>query len=101
MSYIHNLRKVIGHDEILSIGASILVIKDKKILLQLRSDTKTWGIPRGAIELGETLEETAIRELKEETGLVATKFQLLNVFSGRDFFFEYPNKDKVYTVPVL
>ncbi|MEF9892701.1 MAG: NUDIX domain-containing protein [Anaerorhabdus sp.] len=100
MSYIQNLRKYVGHDEILSVGATILVVKENKILLQLRSDTRTWGIPGGAIELGETLEETASRELKEETGLVATKFQLLNVFSGPDFLFTYPNKDKVYTVPV-
>lgn len=101
MSYIQNLRKYVGHDEILSVGATILVVKENKILLQLRSDTRTWGIPGGAIELGETLEETASRELKEETGLVATKFQLLNVFSGPEFLFTYPNKDKVYTVPVL
>lgn len=101
MSYIQKLREYIGHDEILSVGVTILVVQENKILLQLRSDTKTWGIPGGAIELGETLLETATRELKEETGLVATEFQLLNVFSGKDFFFEYPNEDKVYTVPVL
>lgn len=62
MSYISNLRKIIGHNEIISIGASILVLNENKILLQLRSDTKTWGIPGGAIEIGETLEEAAARE---------------------------------------
>lgn len=49
MSYIQNLRKYVGHDEILSVGATILVVKENKILLQLRSDTRTWGIPGGQL----------------------------------------------------
>ncbi|SJZ81089.1 NUDIX hydrolase [Anaerorhabdus furcosa] len=101
MSYINELRKIVGHNEILSIGATIIVMKENKILLQLRSDIKTWGIPGGAIELGETLEEAATRELAEETGLICDEFELLNVFSGKEFFMEYPNGDKVWTVPVV
>ncbi len=85
----------------LSAGATVVVLKDNKILLNLRADTNTWGIPGGAIELGETLEQTAARELKEETNLEAESFTLLNVFSGKDFYFEYPNGDKLYSVVVL
>ncbi len=72
----------------LSAGATVVVLKDNKILLNLRSDTNTWGIPGGALELGETLEETAARELKEETNLEAMSYTLLNVFSGKDFYFK-------------
>ena len=61
MSYIKEIRKFIGHAPMLSAGATIVVLKQHKILLNLRSDTNTWGIPGGAIELGETLEETAAR----------------------------------------
>lgn len=85
----------------LSAGATVAVINDNKILLNLRSDTNTWGIPGGAIELGETLEETASRELKEETHLKAESFTLLNVFSGKNFYFKYPNNDELYSVVVL
>ena len=74
MSYISNMRKYIGRQPMLSAGATAVVIKDNKILLNLRSDTNTWGIPGGAIELGETLEETATRELKEETKLDCNSF---------------------------
>lgn len=101
MSYIKDIRKFIGHAPMLSAGATVVVIKDNKILLNLRSDTNTWGIPGGAIELGETLEETAARELKEETNLEAESFTLLNVFSGNNFYFEYPNGDELYSVVVL
>ena len=85
----------------LSAGATVVVLKDHKILLNLRSDTNTWGIPGGAAELGETLEDTAARELKEETNLTANHFKLLNVFSGRDFYFKYPNGDELYSVAAL
>lgn len=101
MSYISNMRKYIGHQPMLSAGATVVVIKDNKILLNLRSDTNTWGIPGGAIELGETLEETATRELKEETNLDCNSFTLLNVFSGKDFYFKYPNGDELYSVVAL
>ena len=101
MSYIGEIRKHIGHSPMLSAGATVAVLKDNKILLNLRSDTGTWGIPGGAMELGETLEEAAARELKEETNLCAEKYRLLNVFSGKDFFFTYPNGDELYSVAVL
>lgn len=66
MSYISELRKYIGHNPLICAGATVAVIKDKQILLNLRSDTITWDIPGGSLEVGETLEETAKRELKEE-----------------------------------
>ena len=53
------------------------------------------------MELYETIEETAIRELKEETGISADKLELVTVLSGKDFYFEYPNGDKMCTVIIL
>ena len=82
----------------LSVGATVIVMKDNKVLLNLRSDTRSWGIPGGAMELGETLEQTAARELKEETNLTAEKFSFLHLFSGPDFYFRYPNGDELYSV---
>lgn len=101
MGYISELRKYISYNPLISAGATVTVIKDKQILLNLRSDTKTWGIPGGSLEVGETLEETAKRELKEETNLDCDNFTLLNVFSGNDFYFKYPNGDELYSVIVL
>jgi len=101
MGYISEMRKHIGHTPMTAVGATVVVLKDDKILLNLRSDTKTWGIPGGAAELGETLEGTAARELKEETNLTADRFTLLHLFSGNDFYFKYPNGDELYSVIVL
>lgn len=97
-----NLRRWIGHDPLIGIGATTLVFNDKKeLLLNLRTDTNTWGIPGGSMELYETIEETAIRELKEEAGICADELELVTVLSGKDFYFEYPNGDQLCTVIVL
>lgn len=102
MGYIMNLRKYVGHAPLIGIGATTLVFNDKnELLLNLRSDTNTWGIPGGSMELYETIEQTAVRELKEETGINADKLELVTVLSGEEYYFEYPNGDKMCTVIVL
>ena len=102
MNYILNLRKYVGHEPLIGLGATTLVFNDRKeILLNLRSDTNSWGIPEGSMELYETIEETAVRELKEETGISTDKLELVSVLSGKGYYFEYPNGDKMCTVIVL
>ena len=39
------------------------------LILQASQKSKSWGPPKGHLEEGETAEENAWRELKEETGL--------------------------------
>lgn len=49
-----------------------IVIRDNKILMVKRSlppGKGLWAIPGGRVELGETLQEAAEREVKEETGV--------------------------------
>ena len=102
MNYIKDLRNIIGHTPIISVGATILVFNDKKeLLLNLRSDTQNWGIPGGGKELNETLEECAIRELKEETNIDVKDLKLIAVLSGPEYYFKYPNDDEVDCVIVL
>lgn len=102
MSYITDLRKYVGHKPLLNIGATVIVTNDKnELLLNLRSDTNTWGIIGGGMELEESLEQTASRELFEEAGLRAERFELLGVLSGEELYFKYPNDDETYNVIVL
>ena len=97
MNYYQKLRQFIGHDPILTSGTILIVFNEKKeILMQLRSDFKQWGFPGGGLELGESLEETAKRELEEETGLILDTLKLIDVVSGEETYREYPNGDKVY-----
>jgi len=54
------------------VGVGVLIYKDDKLLLGLRKGSHgsgTWHPPGGHLEFGESVEETAIRETFEETGL--------------------------------
>lgn len=60
----------------------IIEDEEKKILLEKRSDCGLWGLPGGRIEPGESIVETAKREVREETGLTVEITELLGVYSG-------------------
>lgn len=99
MNYIKELRKLVGSRPLIMAGASVFVIDpDGRILMQRRKDNGCWGLPGGAMEMGESLEDTAQRELVEETGLQAHNLQLFNVFSGKALYYKYPHGDEVYNV---
>ena len=101
MGYVSDIRKKIGHDKLILVGAGIIIYKDGKILLQMRNDNGCWAIHGGAVEIGEVVEEAAKRELLEETGLTANSLELFGVYSGEDRFFTYPNGDEVYMIGVV
>lgn len=52
----------------LSSGCAVFDAEGRVLLIR-RADEGLWGLPKGTVERGETLEETALREVREETGL--------------------------------
>lgn len=53
-----------------SVAMLILSEDKRKVLLQKREDFRVWGAPGGGMEQGETPEQAAIREAREETGFI-------------------------------
>ena len=80
------------------VAAGVLVRSGQQVLLQKRGDDGSWGLPGGALNPGETLEQAARRELLEETGLVAGALSLLDVYSGPEFVVSYPDGFSAYVV---
>jgi len=65
-----------------SFPSAACIIKNKKILLLHRIvGFKVWEFPGGKIEFGESPEEAAIRETKEETGLTVKSLGLMSINS--------------------
>jgi ADP-ribose pyrophosphatase YjhB (NUDIX family) len=80
-------------------GAGALIIDGQnRVLLQRRCDNDCWGIPGGAVELGETIEETARREVREETGLTLGEITFFGAYSGPELHYVYPNGDEVHII---
>lgn len=102
MNYIQSLRAFVGTRPIIAAGSAILVFNEQnELLLQLRNDTNDWGVPGGGMELGDSFEETAHKELREETGLAADGLELLTIASGKEFYYQYPHGDEVYNATAV
>ncbi len=100
MGYIMDLRALVGHRPLIQVGASVILEDEQgRILLQLRTDNNQWSFSAaGSMEPGEAPEDTARRELLEETGLAAHTLERYGVFAGPEEHHVYPNGDEVYNV---
>lgn len=101
MGYVLDLRKTIGAQPLIVVGAAAWVLRDQQLLLVKRTDNALWGLPAGSKELTESLQTTAIRELQEETGLIGQQPKLLTVVSGSDMQYTYPNGDQIDSVTTV
>src|SRR5215813_3164067 len=81
------LRKLAGDEPTLMfVGARCVATDDAgRVLLIRRADTGDWALPAGAMELGESITECAVREFFEETGLTATELAPYACYSAPHF----------------
>ena len=102
MGYIEDLREIVGHRPLIFVGAVTIIIDEMgRLLLQQRKFPHgAWGITGGLMELGESTEEVARREIMEETGLKVDKLNLINVYSGPENYIKAENSDEFYVVTV-
>lgn len=74
------------------VGTAVFVMRDGKFLFQQRKGSHgegTWSTPGGYLEFGETLEECAVREVREETGMEIENVRIGGVTND---IFESDNK---------
>ncbi|MGH9131880.1 MAG: NUDIX domain-containing protein [Acidimicrobiales bacterium] len=70
-------------------ASAVVVDGDGCILLHRRTDNGLWSIPGGAMEPGERIAETAVREVREETGFEVVPERIVGVYSNPHHVVEY------------
>lgn len=98
MDYKLYLREMVGTKPVIMVTSDVAIFNENhELLLQLRAKDNFWGLIGGFMELGETVEGTARREVLEETGLEIGRLELLGVFSDADLL-TYTNGDQLQLV---
>ena len=85
------------------VGVDAAVFDDRgHILLQCRADFRKWGLPGGSMEIGETFEQAATREVKEESGYDVKVERLVGIYSRPEqTTTTYPDGNTVHYVSVV
>jgi ADP-ribose pyrophosphatase YjhB (NUDIX family) len=94
--YLRELRRLVGRRCILLPGVRAIIPNEVgDVLLQRRTDMPLWGLPAGAVELGESALEAIKREVAEETALTVLEAEPMGLYSGPTQQFAYPNGDQI------
>ena len=101
IEYYKYLRQYVGTQPLILPGAVVIIRNENgEVLLQKRPEGK-WGLPGGLMNLGESFEEVAEREVFEEIGLRVRNLRLMHVFSGQQFYMKAANGDEFYCVTAV
>lgn len=99
MDYIQHLRSMVGNEKVIMVVSGAFVFdKENRVLMQKRSDNGQWGFPGGFMDLGESVQDTARREVYEETGLKLEELELFGIYSGPQYDKTFSNGDQVSLV---
>ena len=102
-AHIARLRAALGHDLLLLPSVSVLPIDaaGRVLLVRHAGHDDGWAVLGGAVEVGESPAETAIREAREETGSEIRLLGLIDVLGGPDYEVTYPNGDRTAYVTAV
>ena len=93
---------MVGTRPLILVGAVVIIPDARGAMLmeRRRHPPGRWGLPGGLMELGESAEETARREVCEETGLTVGELKLEGVYSGPGQYLQAANGDEIHCVTI-
>lgn len=101
IEYFQYLRQYVGTKPLILPGSVVIIGNEAgEVLLQKRPEGR-WGLPGGLMNIGESFEEVAKREVFEEIGLTLQNLTMLHVFSGKEYYTKAPNGDEFYSVTAV
>jgi ADP-ribose pyrophosphatase YjhB (NUDIX family) len=73
------------------VPSTTVAVRDElgRLLLIHKIDNDLWALPGGAMELGESVAEAAIREVEEETGVVVQLVGLVGIYTDPGHVMQY------------
>jgi len=101
--HIARLRAVVGHELLLLPSVALLPVDEagRLLLVKPTGHDDGWHILGGAVDMGESPAEAAVREAREEIGVGVRLGRLLDVLGGPDYEVHYPNGDRVAYVSAV
>jgi ADP-ribose pyrophosphatase YjhB (NUDIX family) len=102
-AHIARLRAAVGHDLLLLPSVSVLPVDQagRVLLVRHTGHDDGWAVLGGAIEIGESPAQAAVRETREEIGVEVRLTRLLDVLGGPDYEVRYPNGDRAAYVTAV
>lgn len=84
----------------LRLGCSAAIFDEagQRVLLMQREDNGLWCLPSGGMDAGESVSETIVREVEEETGLVIGVVGLVGVYSSPHVLVRYADGNRFQIV---
>ncbi|WP_216093921.1 NUDIX domain-containing protein [Jiangella alba] len=77
-------------------SANAVVVNDPgEILLIRRTDNGNWSLPGGAMDIGERIGETAVREVREETGITCEITGLVGIYTNPGHVLQYTSNGEI------
>jgi 8-oxo-dGTP pyrophosphatase MutT (NUDIX family) len=79
------------------VPAVLVVVANEagEILLIRRTDNDKWALPGGAIDLGESVRQAAVRETKEETGIDCEITGIVGIYSDPGHIIRYTSNEEI------
>src|SRR5215471_19614184 len=77
-------------------SANVIVVNGQgEILLIRRTDNGNWAVPGGAMDLGESITDAAVRETREETGIECEITGLIGIYTNPRHVIRYTSNEEV------